>query len=311
GGRRGGVRGTRGGDAADPSRSQSARPRSLRSGDPLRGLRRHSLRRVVAEGDPGDNDGRPSRRHESCGRRGISRGHRNRGDGGPASARPILREAHAPSDVLLRRAGATSALTAAAPRAAFMSRSRRLWLSITLAMLVVAGAVITWWLYPWRTGFTEYPMPSASDIPTALAVGRDGSVWFTIDSSDAIGVLRQGIIRKFPKGKLSVEPMGIAVDTQGAVWFTDSPARTVSRMRPDGTVPPLALTGTPIAKLNRLALAPDGAVWFADSTALSVTQLRDGVFTPHVLASLRPNPYGVAVDRHGTVWATLQGVNKL
>src|SRR5262249_57640589 len=109
---------------------------------------------------------------------------------------------------------------AATARAALMSRSHRRWLSIALAILIMAGALLVWWLYPLRTGFTEYPMPGASDTPTALAVGRDGSVWFTIDSSDAIGVLRQGTIRKFPKGKPSVEPMGIAVDTRGTVWFT-------------------------------------------------------------------------------------------
>jgi len=205
-----------------------------------------------------------------------------------------------------------SALTTAAPRPALMSRYQRPWLLIGLVILVTGSALFVWWQAPWRrTGFTEYPMPSGSDIPTAIAIGTDGNVWFTIESSDAIGVLRQGHIQKLRKGKLSVEPMGIAVDPQGAVWFTDSPARAVSRMAPDGTVTSFALTDTPIAKLNRLALASDGAVWFADSTALSVTRLRDGVFTPHALASFRPNPYGVAVDSGGTVWATLQGANKL
>src|SRR5262249_27336433 len=155
------------------------------------------------------------------------------------------------------------------------------------------------------------PMPTESDIPAAIAIATDGSVWFTIESSDAIGVLRQGKIQKFTKGKPSVEPMGLAIDAQGAAWFTDSPARAVSRMAPDGRVTSFPLTVWPIAKLNRRARAPDGSAWFADSTALSVTRLRDGLFTPHVFASFRPNPYGVAVDVRGTVWATLQGANKL
>src|SRR5262249_25602294 len=147
--------------------------------------------------------------------------------------------------------------------------------------------------------------------PAAIAIGPDDSVWFRIESSDAIGAFRDGKIRKLPKGTPSVEPMGIAVDATGAAWFTDSPARAVARMAPDGSVTSFALTGTPIARLNRLAVSPDGAVWFADSTALSVTRLRDGVFTPHLMPSLRPNPYGVAVDHRGTVWATLQGANRL
>ena len=205
-----------------------------------------------------------------------------------------------------------SAVAAAPRHTAFASRRRRRWLAIGLLVIVAAGALVAWRLGPWRhAGFAEYPMPSASDIPTAVAVGPDGSVWFTIESSDAIGVLRNGKIDKLPKGKASVEPMGIAVAADGAAWFTDSPARAISRIAPDGTLTSFALTDNPIARLNRLALAPDGAVWFADSTALSVTRLRNGVLTPHVLASLRPNPYGVAVDARGTVWATLQGANKL
>src|SRR5262249_56657574 len=162
----------------------------------------------------------------------------------------------------------------------------RYWLLIGLLVVIAGGALFAWWLGPWRrTGFVEYQMLSESDIPTAVAAGTDGSVWFTIESSDALGVLRNGKIQKLSKGKPSVEPMGIAVDAQGAAWFTDSWARAVSRMAPDGTVTSLPLADNPIAKLTRLAIAPDGGVWFADSTALSVTRLRDGVFTPHVLAS--------------------------
>jgi virginiamycin B lyase len=205
-----------------------------------------------------------------------------------------------------------SSVALAEPRTALAGRLRRRWLMAVLLIAVAAAAVLFWRIGPWwRSGFVEYPMPSASDIPTAVAVAPDGTVWFTIESSDAIGVLRNGKIEKLPKGKLNVEPMGLAVALDGAAWFTDSPVRAVSRITPDGKITSFELTGTPIAKLNRLSLGPDGAVWFADSTAFSVTRLRDGVFTPHVLPSFRPNPYGVAVDTRGTVWATLQGANKL
>jgi len=195
---------------------------------------------------------------------------------------------------------------------ALTGRRRRRWL-IAAAVVAMAGAALLAWRFGpwWRAGFVEHPMPSASDIPTAVAVGPDGTVWFTIEFSDAIGILRNGKIEKLPKGKLNVEPMGLAVAADGAAWYTDSPARSISRITADGSITSFPLTSNPIAKLNRLALGPDGAVWFADSTALSVTRLRDGVFTPHVLQSFRPNPYGVAVDAQGTVWATLQGAGKL
>jgi virginiamycin B lyase len=204
-----------------------------------------------------------------------------------------------------------SAVVVTEPGTALAGRLRRRWLMTALLVVVAAAAVLLWRFGPWwRSGFVEYQMLGASDIPTTVAVAPDGTVWFTIEFSDTIGVLRNGKIEKLPKGRLNVEPMGLAVAPDGAAWYTDSPARAVSRMTPNGKITSFELTSTPITKLNRLALGPDGAVWFADSTAFSVTRL-DGVLTPHVLLSFRPNPYGVAIDAQGTAWATLQGANKL
>ena len=205
-----------------------------------------------------------------------------------------------------------SAVVVPGRRAVLAGSPRRRWLTTAVLVIVAAGAVLAGRVGPWwRSGFVEYQMLSASDIPTAVAVAPDGTVWFTIEFSDAIGVLRSGKIEKLPKGKLNVEPMGLAVAPDGTAWYTDSPARAISRMTPDGRITSFELAATPITKLNRLALGPDGAVWFADSTAFSVTRLRDGIVTPHVLPSFRPNPYGVAVDAQGMAWATLQGASKL
>src|SRR5690606_21264786 len=116
--------------------------------------------------------------------------------------------------------------------------------------------------------FTEYPMQVSSDIPTAVAVGPDGSVWFTIDFSDAIGLIREGKLQRISKPRKSVEPVGIAVDAQGVAWFTDPTEVQISSVRTDGSMQSYPL-GTPIARLARLAIAPDGAVWFAESTSFS------------------------------------------
>ncbi len=149
-----------------------------------------------------------------------------------------------------------------------------------------------------------------TDIPTAVAVARDGAIWFTLEFSDAIGVFRNGRIERLPKGSQNVEPLGLAVDADGAVWYTDAPSRAISRISPDGIITSFSVSA-PIAKLGRLAVAPDGAVWFADATMASITRLKDGVFAPHEVGSFDATPFGVAVDAHGTVWATLQSVNKL
>jgi len=66
-----------------------------------------------------------------------------------------------------------------------------------------------------------------------------------------------------------------------------------------------------VAKLARLAAAPDGAVWFAEESASSFTRLKDGTFTRHAVSTPGIAPFGVAVDASGTVWGTLPRANRL
>jgi len=199
--------------------------------------------------------------------------------------------------------------TTARRNAAWSGRWR---IRVVIATLVaIAGAALIWRLGPWSPpGFTEYRMLSTTDIPAAVAVSPQGAVWFTIEFSDAIGVLRNGGIERLPKGKENVEPLGLAVDAEGYAWFTDSPARAVARISPEGAITAFTLS-MPLARLGRLAVAPAGAVWFADALTPSVTRLERGVFTRHQASSFGAAPFGVAVSGDGTVWATLPNVNKL
>jgi len=185
----------------------------------------------------------------------------------------------------------------------------RPWVAVVAIMLVAAA--LAWRFGPWRPpGFVEYRMPSRTDIPTAVAVAPDGSVWFTIEFSDSIGVLKDGRLRKLPKGRQNLEPIGLAVDAGGFAWYTDAPARAIARITADGAITSYPLAG-PVAKLARLAIGPDGSVWFAEGTTFSVTRLKDGRFTRFETNSFSAPPFGVAVDREGGVWATLETVSRL
>jgi len=197
-------------------------------------------------------------------------------------------------------------------------RPRRLWTFVAggLALLFLV-AVLTWRFGPWADStFVELRMPSPMDIPVSIAVTGDGTVWFTIDSSNAIGRLRNGKIEKVRKRTESLEPLGLAAEPGGSVWYADAQARVISRVANDGTITAFDLA-TPVARLGRMAVAPDGAVWFAEPTLVSVTRLKDGVFTRHPVGRFAGAgealvaPFGIAVDAQGTVWATLQSANKL
>jgi virginiamycin B lyase len=188
-------------------------------------------------------------------------------------------------------------------------------LIVVLVGAVVGGALV------WRPraastwGFHEIRLP-VDDIPVSIAVGRDGTVWFTLEGSSALGVVRDGRVHKLSKGAESVEPLGLAVDAGGRAWYTEAPKQRVSRASIDGAIVSFPLA-TPVARLGRLAVTPNGDVWFAESSLVSLTHLADGRLTRHVLGSLVPAapmdaaPFGVAVDSEGHVWATLQNANKL
>ena len=197
------------------------------------------------------------------------------------------------------------------PESFLRANSRAAVLVIVLLALAAGVVALTWRpLGPRNAKVIEYPMPVSTDIPTAVAVAPDGSVWFSIDFSDAVGVVRGGKVERFPKGSRSTEPIGIAVDASGKVWVTDAATVSIVAMSATGEVQSVKL-GTPIARLGRMAAAPDGAVWFAESTSYSITRMKNGELTRYAIDSVRGGPYGVAVAADGTVWATLQSGNSL
>ena len=198
-------------------------------------------------------------------------------------------------------------------------RRRWLWPAIggAIAVLVAVAVILALRIGPWANwGFTEYRMLSRTDIPAAVAVAQDGTVWFTIEFSDAIGLMRDGEIRRIRKGSQNIEPLGLAVDADSFAWFTDGPKGVISRISPQGEMQSFSLS-MPVVKFGRLAIAPDGALWFAEPVPVSVTQFKDGKFARFAVGPPAPTgmdnvaPFGVAVDTNGTVWATLQNANKL
>ena len=197
------------------------------------------------------------------------------------------------------------------PIRSFLQARRRAALWVIVLLSVAAAALWLWRpLGPQGAKFVEYPMAVPSDIPTAVAVTPDGSVWFSIDFSDAVGVVRGGKVERLIKASRSAEPIGIAVDTSGKVWVTDAATVSILGVSSAGEMQSVKL-GTPIARLGRMAAAPDGAVWFAEASSYSITRLKDGALKRHEIESVRGGPYGVAVAADGTVWATLQGANAL
>src|SRR5206468_560416 len=66
---------------------------------------------------------------------------------------------------------------------------RRVWLIAAVVVGIAVSVALVW--RPWSdSAFVEHRMLRRTDIPAAVAVAPDGAVWFVIEMSDAIGVLR-------------------------------------------------------------------------------------------------------------------------
>jgi virginiamycin B lyase len=192
-----------------------------------------------------------------------------------------------------------------------MGRKGALLLATVVVLVGVSFALWEKVLTPSRGDFVEYAMTEKTDIPTAVAIAPDDTVWFTMDFASAIGRIRDGKVERIVTGKRNnVEPLGLAVDHNGTAWYTDALGQAIVSMSADGKPTPFLLE-TPIARLGRLAIANDGAIWFAEGTAYSITRLKDEKLTRHEIRNVRGGPYGVAADVLGNVWATLQGGNQL
>ena len=194
------------------------------------------------------------------------------------------------------------------------------WWKVALPVMAIGAALV--WLavrLPWPTGadlrgFDEYRLPVGTAFPVTLAAAPDRSgVWFTLESSNRLGVLRNGLFAFVPKNFESIEPLGLAVDGAGAAWFTEAPKQAIVRASLDGAIASFPL-GTSVSRLGRLAVGPDHTVWFAEPTRASVTRLKgDGQLIRHPVSGSTADavPFGVAVALDGTVWATLQNADAL
>src|SRR5205085_11457381 len=102
----------------------------------------------------------------------------------------------------LRRGGGLVAVaTSSRPTDSMIATAvrRRVWVMAAVVVSVMVVVALVW--RPWSgAGFVEHRMPQRTDIPAALAIAPDGAVWFTIEMSDAIGVLRDGRLERVSKG---------------------------------------------------------------------------------------------------------------
>jgi virginiamycin B lyase len=106
----------------------------------------------------------------------------------------------------------------------------------------------------------DLPRPGA--VPTDIAIGGDGSVWFLQFRGNRIGRWRDGKFSDFEVAKENAGLSGLAVAGDGAVWFGMVRSSSLGRLH-DGRIDTFRLPRAN-ARPYTLAADPDGNIWYAD-----------------------------------------------
>lgn len=164
----------------------------------------------------------------------------------------------------------------------------------------------------------------AGHRPTAVAVGADGSAWFTDPGTDTIGHIALNgdrVLYTIPSPPSG--PQDIVLGPDGNYWFTEYDAASLGRITPQGVIRRFPVdvdtaaavrpraASVPSQPLN-LAVGPDGNLWFTDGNLNQIGRMTTGgevvVFPIPTQDSF---PSGIAAGWDGNLYFTEAGAGRV
>jgi virginiamycin B lyase len=109
---------------------------------------------------------------------------------------------------------------------------------------------------------TTVDIPRRGAVPTDLAVGVDGTVWFLQFRANRLGQFKEGKFYEFEVGAENVGLSGLALAADGTPWFGMVRTSSLGRLR-NGKVTSIRLPRAN-ARPFSVAVDPSGNVWYAD-----------------------------------------------
>ena len=109
-----------------------------------------------------------------------------------------------------------------------------------------------------------FEVPHQAAMPSDVAIGRDGSVWFIESRENRIAKFKNGQFEEFNVAGSSPVLSGLAVTADGDLWFGLLRSGALGRLR-DGHIDTFKLPREG-ARPASLAIDGDGNVWYADIT---------------------------------------------
>lgn len=162
-------------------------------------------------------------------------------------------------------------------------------------------------------GQTAQVALAAPAVPTQLAPGPDGRLWFTCAATGQVGMLapvtHAPTLVALPTA--TGAPQALAAGPDGRMWFTEYAGGKLGAMSLDGSaVTEYAAGGQGPAGLT---LGPNGAVWYALQTANAIgTMTPTGTVTTYPVPTAAAAPQGITLGtQDGNLWFTESGAGQL
>jgi virginiamycin B lyase len=169
--------------------------------------------------------------------------------------------------------------------------------------------------------FKPFRVPTDNSNPRHLALGSDGSMWFTESELDVSQIARidtDGNITEFVVPTRFSQPSDIVAGPDGALWYTAPsgfPGAFIGRVTTQGEFTefgPECDFGCSIAP-GAITSGPDGNIWFTEGITNSIGKLTlaTGEFTFYPIPTPDAGPGGITVGADGALWFTEFFGNKI
>jgi virginiamycin B lyase len=166
------------------------------------------------------------------------------------------------------------------------------------------------------SGISEFIPPSGLHTsPDGITAGPGGSLWFTEENADQIGVINAANqkMSEYPVPTAGAEPFRITVGSDGNLWFTELNADKIGMLNPGtGKISEFPVP-TADAQPFEIAAGRDGTIWFTEwgANQIGMLSIASGKITEFPVPTFDGVPEGIAIGSDGNIWFTEGVADKL
>jgi virginiamycin B lyase len=171
------------------------------------------------------------------------------------------------------------------------------------------------------TGKVSEFAPAVPGMPTGIAVGPDGQVWFSdaalgkITRFDLVSSFSDTVLGNVPGAYSRVDPAAptqMALGPDQTVWILQLSPGRVGRISGDGSISYYWLPTGPASAPTDLAFGRDGALWVAEAGVNRIARMAlDGTVREYAIPSPAAEPRAIAAGPDGAMWFTEFGKDRI